>query len=903
MTFTYASYATYPTAAPLNYTQIQVLWTEPRSGVTVRILSNPAGPASDENDGTILYEGSTTLAGIFIDTPPVAYVGTVVNYSLFVQDLNSLWYRGGDCLTVLPLNWGYDQQLLTLPDYYLYLDSGIGGPLESFMALLGYGADVNRTWLEQLRNVANPQTVPANLLPGLAALLGMTVEVDIGYTQTRRLLGEIVHLYKTKGTEVGIAGITSGITGWGCDVTIGPNQMLLPDLVANLVDAVSLTTRIGLETTVITNEPAVNAFPIAPTDYLGSYGNGFPYVWPGELPIDVLSLPAQAWYDPTASSPAYPTLTWSTLFPPTNIAGSSQWTPTQTSQWMAQNYGIPLPAAVNAGTTGGATETVSTTTTFTLNVNHQPWGAAVWAEDEWADAVLSPPTPIPGEGLFAIAGSDPPPPTPPGPVSLPNAVQNVPYDIVLETQNATGPVTWAITDGSLPPGLQFNDDTGELSGIPLGYGAWTFTVTATETVIATVTTNQVVSASIWAWSGNVNPGPTMTMAVHFWDAYGNDLGQATTTDANVAIYDSTWTQLSVSDIAIPANAAFASIDLVATNSDPMIFPPDGILILAMPDVEVVSALDGYTNPRNIDITVHADRTNLVINPNFWTHDTSDWTADANTVLAAVQENGPVDLVDTSGYVGQVTPASGSTTPEMTVTSSVMPVTDDQIYTLSAYISPALAFSDAGDDGGSTIAITAVPYNSSGTALSPTVSTTTAISTWQQMAVTFDVANLPAGTAGVAASITWSGPTFSSQAVGAYAGVLLELADGQGQYFDGSYPDSTDYLWYSTTAPVGPSFYYDNLLSKMTRLSDVLQGLPATQYGEIDPFSITGFLPLGSTFTILTDQPTVPIIVANAPAPMTWGPGRWGVVQYETLPPTGTGWNQTEWGGSNDWGAT
>ena len=63
---------------------------------------------------------------------------------------------------------------------------------------------------------------------------------------------------------------------------------------------------------------------------------------------------------------------------------------------------------------------------------------------------------------------------------LPNGTVDTAYSQTL-TADGTAPITWRITDGSLPDGLSLNESTGEISGTPTAETAekdFTFTVTA-----------------------------------------------------------------------------------------------------------------------------------------------------------------------------------------------------------------------------------------------------------------------------------------------------------------------------------------------------------------------------------------------------------------------------------------
>ncbi len=62
--------------------------------------------------------------------------------------------------------------------------------------------------------------------------------------------------------------------------------------------------------------------------------------------------------------------------------------------------------------------------------------------------------------------------------SVPGAEVGVGYSQTLQTTGGTAPVSWAVTTGSLPPGLQLTG--GVLTGTPTTAGSTTFTVTATD---------------------------------------------------------------------------------------------------------------------------------------------------------------------------------------------------------------------------------------------------------------------------------------------------------------------------------------------------------------------------------------------------------------------------------------
>ena len=75
---------------------------------------------------------------------------------------------------------------------------------------------------------------------------------------------------------------------------------------------------------------------------------------------------------------------------------------------------------------------------------------------------------------------------------------NVAYSVALGASGGTAPYSYAITSGALPTGLSVNTSTGLLSGTPSVPGAYSFTVTVTDTYGATAGR---------AYSGTVSAGP------------------------------------------------------------------------------------------------------------------------------------------------------------------------------------------------------------------------------------------------------------------------------------------------------------------------------------------------------------------------------------------------------------
>jgi hypothetical protein len=81
-------------------------------------------------------------------------------------------------------------------------------------------------------------------------------------------------------------------------------------------------------------------------------------------------------------------------------------------------------------------------------------------------------------------GGSTPPPTPTAPTItstvITQATVNVPYSFYMQASGGSGSYTWAITSGSMPPGLSFNDTTAQISGTPTTPGNYPFTMKVTD---------------------------------------------------------------------------------------------------------------------------------------------------------------------------------------------------------------------------------------------------------------------------------------------------------------------------------------------------------------------------------------------------------------------------------------
>ena len=62
----------------------------------------------------------------------------------------------------------------------------------------------------------------------------------------------------------------------------------------------------------------------------------------------------------------------------------------------------------------------------------------------------------------------------------PQAVLHEPYELRVSSEGGTTPITWRVEQGELPPGVDLDQNSGEISGKPEDAGEFHFTLTATD---------------------------------------------------------------------------------------------------------------------------------------------------------------------------------------------------------------------------------------------------------------------------------------------------------------------------------------------------------------------------------------------------------------------------------------
>lgn len=286
---------------PIGYDTLEVNWVLPIGPYNeiVLVRSSFGIPISVyAGDGLTLLDETSFFTSQYVDSGLKS--GHFYYYSLFAfNTVLQEFVLAGFAQGLVISNWGFGETFESwTPDWYLEQDSALAtdaqpdGPLVRYLNLLGYEMDWVRSEIESLFLLPNIELASGALLPAIGANYGVDFEPELGMTRTRVLVKNAVHLYKERGTNGGIASAASAFSGYGCEVTIGPNQEIQLDTAA--FDQSIGWWVPGNASTVITFEAATKV-PITPPYVLSNLPHsawnpivplGNEIVTDGYLPVD-----------------------------------------------------------------------------------------------------------------------------------------------------------------------------------------------------------------------------------------------------------------------------------------------------------------------------------------------------------------------------------------------------------------------------------------------------------------------------------------------------------------------------------------------------------------------------------------------------------------------------------------
>lgn len=203
----------------------------------MRLVRGTNGFAATENDGVTVIDTSDRSSTTILDT--ALSQGSWYYYTIFILGTDNLWHRAGEVSVFVVRDYGYSSHLWDqLPVIYkttqefTNTDSVESSSLQRYLQLPGFELNYLRSILDSLVNVYDVRSVASELLPAFGQQFGLRYEAELGPETMRRLIRGAVRLYSLKGTITGIKELSTIVTGWATDVTIGKN-IVLDDLDAN----------------------------------------------------------------------------------------------------------------------------------------------------------------------------------------------------------------------------------------------------------------------------------------------------------------------------------------------------------------------------------------------------------------------------------------------------------------------------------------------------------------------------------------------------------------------------------------------------------------------------------------------------------------------------------------------
>ena len=217
------------TAQSFQYNQIKLTWVDP-VGVwsNLILVRNQYGFPLNPYDGTI-------LVNVFNGSDPTNYTDSIpfsnqnedrpfFYYSIFVLETTSYtWKRAGNVIGTLVLEdygnstnlYSYLPDILKIKDTYDAKTLYDNSDLNSFLNNFAFQLDEIQTYVDETNNRYNLGRLHGNLLQLQLKELGVVYEPEIGYQQARTLGRNAIHLYKEKGSRLGLVDFVKSFSGFG----------------------------------------------------------------------------------------------------------------------------------------------------------------------------------------------------------------------------------------------------------------------------------------------------------------------------------------------------------------------------------------------------------------------------------------------------------------------------------------------------------------------------------------------------------------------------------------------------------------------------------------------------------------------------------------------------------------
>lgn len=437
------------------------------------------------------------------------------------------------------------------------------------------------------------------------------------------------------------------------------------------------------------------------------------------------------------------------------------------------------------------------------------------------------------------------------------------------------PTAWPVSTTIVPPNYAWWALSGQSAAvISLGWDSMQGKQPPVWGIPLQSSIYTTVSVGVYVWAAAFSAAPGITMTVYFWDQNGSLISSTATGTITATLGQ--WVAVRAINLKVPANTVWCSY-VLNTAATINFSSGSGVLIVAAPQVEATPSLASYTPPREAVVALKADRTNLFSNPSFENGTPNGWTATQNCSIRAVtgvdfQVPGVPNPGKWSLQVTSVAPGS------MAIQSDPMPVNSALLYMASIYVqalrtaqSVVLTLTGTGSSQttGTQSLVSVYPAAGGGT----THAMNEVVGAWIRPFVQADPAHpLLAGITQLSLTVTWLNTASAGEVHYVDAALMEEGWGTQPQaYFDADiysgYPQAADYLWTDANNKVGPSYYYRKYNAKLSRLGAVLSGLSNDAVlSQSSPLTVTGFLPLGTSYVLLTGAQAVPLLASSSISP-------------------------------------
>ena len=302
--------------------------------------------------------------------------------------------------------------------------------------------------------------------------------------------------------------------------------------------------------------------------------------------------------------------------------------PTGTITWKLYNNascsGTPVFVTGGGGTvTGNATYTSNSYTTTSA-------GTYTWALSYSGDKNNNPVSACGGSGETLTVWV----PVSLEPSTLPAATVGRSYTCGSDIAASGGkaPYTYAISAGSLPPGLSLNPSTGAITGTPTAGGTFTFTVTATDSAGPPHNTGSQTYALV------VNP-PTITLSPSTLPGgtVGTPYGSHTISASNgTSPYIFAWTGTPPSGLMISSTGVLSGLPTTA-----------GTFSFTIKATDASTGTGPYTGSRNYSVTINPITTNKA--PSIASFNSASFTAGTAGTFSVTTTGTPIPTLTNANF--------------------------------------------------------------------------------------------------------------------------------------------------------------------------------------------------------------------------------------------------------------